>query len=102
MVLMSQLGPGDLLNDFGLPQLKKADRLVVDPQIAGIVLGEGKYIRASNAAYRNKPLILKVAEPAECGDPDLPARILKQRMWVIPVELSVSFGTAGARNCNLS
>src|SRR5215472_4235820 len=101
MVLMSQLPPGDQLHDFGVPQLKKADSFVVDPQTACIVLGNGKHVSTWNTAYRNEPAILQVANPTECGDPDPPARILKQRLWVISVELSVFLGTAGARNCNL-
>src|SRR5262245_48175295 len=89
VILMSQSGPGNLLN-LTPAQMKKTKRLVVDPKIPRLVLDEGKHSSAAgNAAYRIKAVILQVADAAKRRNPDPPAIILKKRTGVMSVEFAV-------------
>src|SRR5262249_51386857 len=98
-VFTSQAGPGNLLDHIVPQQMKKTEFLVGNPQIPCGVFNDRTRNSAGNGAYRNKPVIFKVAEPTNRGDPNSPAIILKQRMRVKSVELPVSFVAAGYWLC---
>src|ERR1700722_14314653 len=76
---MSQPGPRNLLDYAAPEQMKKTVIQVGDPQISPRVPGDGIHNPPGNAVYRNKSVILQVANPAKRGDPNSPAIILKKR-----------------------
>jgi hypothetical protein len=60
--------------------LKETFSLVGDPEIPGSVFGNAIHGSRGKALYRNKSIILEVAEFKRRGDPHSPARILKERL----------------------
>src|SRR5262249_46557308 len=102
MVFMSQRGPCNPLHLTLAGHLNKTYPLVVDPDIARLVLNDGKYRFAARAAYGDEAVILEVADVAKRRDPDSPAIILKERVGVESVEFAVRFRAAGAGSRNLS
>src|SRR5216684_3254562 len=100
MVLMSQPGPGNLLDHTPSEQLKKSGMFVGYPQTTGSVLCDASH-GAGNSAYGNKAIILQIAEPGRRGDPNSPAIVLKKRIRIKSVEFAVSFAAPATENRNL-
>ena len=76
-ILVSKCGPWNPLQLIALRQSEEAEVAVGDPQIPRSVLGEGAH-EPTRSRRRNKPVILQVADPGQCGNPDSPARVLKK------------------------
>ena len=74
---MSECGPGNPLQLITWRQSEETEVAVGDPQIPRGVLGEGAHEPAGNRR-RNKPVMLHVADPGQCGNPDSPPRVLKK------------------------
>jgi len=77
-ILVSECGPWNPLQRIAWRQLKEAEVAVGDPQIPRGVLGEGAHEPAGSRGS-NKPVLLHVADPGQCGDPGSPLRVLKKR-----------------------
>jgi hypothetical protein len=60
-----------------LRQLQEAEFAVGDPQISRSVPGKGTH-EPTRSRRRYKTISLQVADPRQCGDPDSPARVLKE------------------------
>src|SRR5262249_17061589 len=78
MVLMSQLGPRNLLDLISRGHTKETVILVGDAHIPRIILGDTVHGSAGNSAYGYETVILQVAAAVNRRDPDSPAIILKQ------------------------
>src|SRR5713226_4928789 len=100
MGLISQPGPGDLLDYTPSEQLKKSGMFVGYPQTAGSVLCDARH-GSVDSAYGNKAVILQIAEPASRGDPNSPVIVLKERIRVQSVQFAVPFAAATTENRNL-
>jgi hypothetical protein len=93
MGLISQPGPGDLLDYTPSEQLKKSGMFVGYPQTTGSVLCDARH-GSGDSAYGNKAVILQIAVPVRRGDPNSPAIVLKKRIRIKSVEFAVSFAAA--------
>src|SRR5215470_8681056 len=93
---MSQLIPGNLLDDHAAPQMKQTEILVGDPQTPLSVLCDGTRTPAGYAADWNKPVIVQVTEFAKRDNPNSPASILKKRAR----DISALPGLCGATAVN--
>src|ERR1035441_7861244 len=76
-ILASECGPWNLLQLIVRRQSQEADVAVGDPKIPRSVLGE-RFYQPTGSSRRNKPVIHQVADPAQRGNPNSPARILKE------------------------
>src|SRR6202035_4963832 len=99
---MPHSGPRNLLELTPPDQMQETQILVGYPQTPCSVLGDGIHLSAGNGAYRNKPVILQVAEPSLRGDPNSPAIILKEGIGVISIQFPVLFSGAVNRNLPVS
>src|SRR5262249_6813758 len=93
--LMSESGPGNLLDHIPAEQLKETCILVGDPEILRAVLGDAMHGSARDTADWDKSVILQIAEFAQCGDPDSPAGILKKRIRSTSIEFPVALVEGG-------
>src|SRR4029077_1433843 len=89
IVFMSQATPRYSFEFASLGQTKKSLRIGY-PEIPLGVFGDTLHVEPRNARNWNKSVLLQVAEFAEGGDPDSPARILIKRLRRKPVKFSVS------------
>jgi hypothetical protein len=62
--------------------MNKAVVLVADPEILRSVPGDGMHLSAGHAVYRNEPAIIEVGDPAARGDPNSPAFVLKEGVYI--------------------
>jgi hypothetical protein len=99
---MSQPVPRNLLDLTSRGQTKKTAFLVGNPQVSRLILRDAKHGTAGNAAYGSKSVILEVSDLDIRGYPDLPAIILKQRIWGESIEFPVSFHAVGTGNRDLT
>src|ERR1700694_2857617 len=76
-ILASERGPWNLLQLIVRRQSHEADVAVGDPETPRSVLGERLH-QPTGSCRRNKPVILQVADPAQRGNPDWPARVLNE------------------------
>src|ERR1700687_1062430 len=76
-ILTSECGPWNLLELIVRRQSQEADVAVGDPQIPRGVLGEGLH-QPTGSRRRNKPVIFQEADRGQRGNPDSPARVLKE------------------------
>src|SRR5579864_4002314 len=76
-ILASKCGPWNGWEHIILRQSQEAEVAVGDPKISRSVLRQG-LDQPTRSRRRNKPVILQVADPAQRGNPDSPARVLKK------------------------
>src|SRR5215831_18640952 len=76
MILMSQPFPWNLFQQSPIDQMKKAERLVVDPDVSGRLFGNGMRHRAGHRGYATKPAILEKGNSMQSRNPDPPPVIL--------------------------
>src|ERR1700688_4702906 len=76
-ILASECGPWNLLQLIVPRQSQEAEVAVGDPKIPRSVLGQGLH-QPTRSRRRNKPVILQVADRGKRGNPDSPARVLKE------------------------
>src|ERR1700683_2298305 len=77
-ILASKCGPWNRWDHIILRQSQEAEVAVGDPKITRSVLGQGLH-QPTGSGRRNKPVVLQVADRGQRGNPDSPARVLKER-----------------------
>src|SRR5580658_892108 len=76
-ILASKCGPWNRWEHIILRQSQEAEVAVGDPKIPRSVLGQGLH-QTTGSRRRNKAVILQVADRGLRGNPDSPARVLKE------------------------
>src|ERR1700722_13433725 len=78
IVLMPQTGPRNLFDHIRVKQMKKTVILIANPKIPRAISGNGVHDSTGHSTHGNKPAILQVGNPAERGDPNSSALVLKE------------------------
>src|SRR5579862_768082 len=72
--------------------------LVADPQISHFVSCDGNRLVVGEAERGHKPPAFQVADLALGRNPNSSVMILKNRIWILPVDLAIAFSSAGFPN----